>query len=228
MKDDQKRWFLKWSYTDCHGTQECNQNHTDGWSCPFDYGNRMSHWYCHCWPLVVTVIYIGLFYVIIRENLIALYLLVQTTIYGIFYCAITLVLIGALSIISLYYYILLFDQINKQVEWICNESKHRVSLAHQNSLIHLIKKHNSIAYLLYLIHFIIRTLVTFITLITLITLILVFFITLALMQIIPLNLYLKTDNVYMRIIYLIYLLTWLWIYNCLFSFSSNFSCSWTI
>ena len=148
-----------------------------------------------CIPLIVTIIYVVSFYVIIRANLMILYLLVPMIIYGIFYCAITLVVFGILSIISLYYYILLFDQINRQIQWICNKSKHRVSLANLNRLIRLIKKHNSIAYLLYLNHFITRRLI------------LVFFITLALIQTIPLNLFLKTHNVYMKIFYLIYLFT---------------------
>ena len=148
-----------------------------------------------CVPLIVTIIYITSFYIMIRANLMTIYLLVLVLIYGVFYCAIVLVVSGVLSIISLYYYILLFDQINKQIQWICNKSKHRVSLVNQNRLIRLIKKHDSIAYLLYLNHFITRRVI------------LVFFIALALIQIIPLNLYLKTDNVYMRIVYLIYLFT---------------------
>ena len=146
-------------------------------------------------PLVVVMIISFGSYIVLRANLFTLYLLTPFCIYAIFYCATTIALAGCSSIIALYYYILLFDQINKQIKWIYIHSDYNVSLANQNQIMRLIKKHNSIAYRLYLNHFITRKLI------------LVFFITLALIQIIPLNLLLKTHSIYMRIGYLIYLFT---------------------
>ena len=148
-----------------------------------------------CIPLVVIVGFIITFYVVIKANLILYYLFVPLVIYIVFYCAITLAIVGVAAIIILYYYILLFDQINARIQLICNQSEYRISTNNLKRLIRLIYKHNSIADLLHQNNFLTRRLLV------------VFFIILALMQIIPLNLLLKTHVLYMKILYLSFLFT---------------------
>ena len=145
-----------------------------------------------CVPLIVLLIFAIHLYSLIRTQLITLYLLIPVAIYSLYYGSATLSLMGSLSIISLYYFTLLFGQIDNRIKRINDQSKQYVSLANQKRLIQLINRHNSIANLIYQNNFITRRLL------------LVFFFTLALMQTIPLNLLLKTHNLYYRMFYLIY------------------------
>lgn len=146
-----------------------------------------------CVPLLVIVVYMITFYVAIKANLILYYLFVPLVMYTTFYCAITMAFFGMVGIIILYYYILLFDQINVKTKLICKRSEYRISMINQKRLIRLIDKHNSIAVLIYQNNFFTRRILV------------VFFITLALAQIIPLNLFLKTHLLYMKILYINFL-----------------------
>ena len=100
---------------------------------------------------------------------------------------------GTIGFVSMYYFKLLFDQINEQIEVI---SKHEIiSLINRFRLIRLTKRHNSIAHSIHITNLMIRRTVC------------ALFIILSFLQIIPLNLFIECDFWFLQIFYLIYLFT---------------------
>lgn len=89
---------------------------------------------------------------------------------------------------------MLFNQINDLIKTIDKQSKWSISFINRFRLIRLTKKHDLIAKKLFSFNLIIRRTC------------LVFFICIALMQVIPLNIYLKSDNWFEKSIILIYII----------------------
>ena len=118
-------------------------------------------------------------------------------IYNILIVVTTLTLAGAISIVSIYYFKLLFDQINNQIKIIYKRSNLQgfIRFNDKKRLISMVKKHESISILVYKSNLMIRRCVS------------ILFINLAFMQIIPLNLLIETDVRLEQIMYLIYLFT---------------------
>ena len=104
---------------------------------------------------------------------------------------------GSICIFEFYYYKLLFDQINDQIEMIYQQTMNDkfILSKYQIRLIYLSEKHNSIGILVEENNLMLRRSCA------------VYFIVLACAQIIPLNLYLNTNIFFHKMFYLIYMMT---------------------
>ena len=138
-----------------------------------------------------------LLFTIISGKIVLQIIICPILIYNILIVIFTFTLAGAISIISIYYFKLLFDQINDQIEKMYKRSNLQgfIRFNDKKRLILMVKNHESISILVYKSNLMIRRCVC------------ILFITLAFMQIIPLNLFIETDVWYEQILYLIYLST---------------------
>lgn len=139
--------------------------------------------------LISVFIYLG-----IRTEKIALRLLVPMIIYLIVMVELTVSLITSLVVIVLYYYKLIFDQLTAQFEAIEKRSSNSISFMDELRLIRLVKQHKIRDEEIRQINLMLRRSVA------------VFWVTINLLQIIPLNLYLEDDNLVYQMIYLVYLI----------------------
>ena len=130
----------------------------------------------------------------IKSNNIAFQLLTPLSLYLVLMAASTLALMVSLGFLAIYYYKLLFDQINDQFKIIYKRSSKVVSLIDQMRLIKLIEMHDQRSQQIKQMNeFVRRTL-------------LLLFIFLALVQTIPLHLYMESDQFIYQIIFLVFLL----------------------
>ena len=127
------------------------------------------------------IISLIILYISIKSNRITLHILTPFLIYDGFLVAITLAFYFGQGILGLYYYFLLFSQINDQIHKIYQKSKWFLTSLDRNRIIGLFKEHNLFAIQVHEINFVIRRTL------------LAFYIILALVQVITLNIILKTD-----------------------------------
>ena len=120
-------------------------------------------------------------YISIKSNRITLHILTPFLIYDGFLVAITLAFYFGQGILGLYYYFLLFSQINDQIHKIYQKSRWFLTSLDRNRIISLFNEHNLLAIQVHEINFVIRSTL------------LAFYIILALIQVITLNIILKTD-----------------------------------
>ena len=113
-----------------------------------------------------------------------------TAFYSVLMVSSTIAVAIFVAFLSVYYYKLLFDQINHQFETIYKRSLNSVSLIDQMNLIWLVKKHNKIANKLNQFNLAIRRTIS------------VSFIAIALLQIVPLNMHFDSKLLFYKIIYL--------------------------
>ena len=146
-------------------------------------------------PTVASLLTLVVIYIAIKSNKLPFYLFTLLFIYLAFMVASTFMLVSSMAVITLYYFTLLFDQINNKIKGIYLRSNFSVTIKDQVNLLRLIREHDLRAQDVKRLNQIVSLTC------------LVFFIILALMQIIPLNLFLQTDVWYQQIIYLIYLIT---------------------
>lgn len=149
-------------------------------------------------PAIALSLILVVIYIAIRANKLPFYLFTLLFIYLAFMVASTFILLGSMAILTLYYFKLLFDQINDKIEAIYlnyTKSDKIITAKDQKRLFKLIKEHDLKAQD-------IKRLNQMVSLTCL-----VFFLVLSLMQIIPLNLFLQTHVWYQQIIYLIYLIS---------------------
>ena len=132
-------------------------------------------------------------YIIINANNLVLYLLFPLVLYWMSIMSSTVAIGFLLAFLVAYYYKLLFDQINDQIETIYKRSTNSLSIVCQLHLIKLIKKHQIITKQMYQLNiFICRTA-------------LIYFIVITLFQIIVLNLYFDSDSLFYKIAYIVLL-----------------------
>ena len=148
-----------------------------------------------CVPLICVSIIVIFTYIFIKSNKFLLQFLALFFIYNALMVASTIALLGSLAFMTLYYYKLLFDQINNKIEKIYKRSNSTIVVADQKRLLWLVKQHDLKGQQVNQLNIIFRRTN------------LVLFIVLALIQIIPLNLYLQTNVLFQKILYLIYLFT---------------------
>lgn len=140
-------------------------------------------------PCVVSVV----IYIIIHSKRFMLYFGLVFIIYGIFVVVSTISLIILIAFMTVYYYKLLFDQINEQIQLIERRSIDSVALIDQMRLLRLIQRHNCKARDLNgLSRMLSRSSI-------------VFFIAITFFQIVPLNMYIDSDSIFYKILYMIYL-----------------------
>ena len=159
---------------------------------------------------VVFVLSISLLhlYIAIKTNNLLLQLLFPVVIYGISIGTATVVLIFLISFLSAYYYKLMFDQINDQIETIYKRSINSLSTVYQLRLIKLVIKHDNIAKGMFqLIVLVRRSALLYIIVVTLV-------------QIIILNLYFDSDSLYYKTLYMFFLSA-----SLTFGFGFVFACS---
>ena len=131
-------------------------------------------------PLIsIFCILFSLFVAITSGNITFLTFLGPLIIYGVIICASSMSLSGTIGFVSMYYFKLLFDQINDQMESI--NKKEFITFMDRMRLIWLTKKHNLITISVNKTNLTIRKTVCAV------------FMMLSFMQIIPLNLYLESD-----------------------------------
>ena len=143
-------------------------------------------------PTLASSLTFVVIYIAIKSNKLSFYLFTLLFIYLAFMVALTFMLVSSMAVLTLYYFTLLFDQINNKIEEIYLRSNFSVTIKDQTNLLRLIEEHDLKAQDVKRLNQISLTC-------------LVFFIIMALMQIIPLNLLLQTDVWYQQIIYSIYL-----------------------
>ena len=148
-----------------------------------------------CIVLIGIIMFLIVGYVTIRANKIGFTIIFLVIIYGIIIIGSTLALGGSIVIISIYYFKLLFDQINLKFEIIYKRSHRFLRLTDRQNLIWLTKKHNSIRIMIDQTNLVISKCIC------------VLFIALAFMQIIPLNLLIETDVWFEKLFYLMFLFT---------------------
>ena len=142
-------------------------------------------------PFVFLFISWFYLYIAIKCKIILLQLLTPFVLYMIWLITSTAFLGASLAMRMIYYYILLFKQINIEMDIIYKEIKLFITMRSQKQLIWLTERHNLFALEMNRINLLIRRTV------------LGFFVVLSLGLIIPLNLYLKSNNEFEQIIYLI-------------------------
>lgn len=145
-------------------------------------------------PLFAILLTLVFIYLGIRTEKIALRLMVPMLIYLTVIVELTVSLVTSLFVIILYYYKLIFDQLTAQFEAIEKRSSNSISFMDQMRLIRLVKQHKTRNQEIHQINFIFRRSVA------------VFWVTVTLVQMIPLNLYLEDDNLVYQMIYLVYLI----------------------
>ena len=142
-------------------------------------------------PFVIVFLSLYYLYVAIMSNKIVLQLLTPFTFY-IYWLILSACSFSCTFCISfMYYYILLFRQINSQINLIYKHST--LSIRYQTQLIWLTEKHNFLAEQIWKINLILRRSI------------LGFFIVLTLALVITLNLYLKTNNQFEQFMFLSFL-----------------------
>lgn len=155
----------------------------------FDYAFRIGA------SLALTVISSVILYVAIRSGRLIIFILYPVFIYLIIFVVITICICAVLSVISLYYYILTFDQLNQQFESIEKRSFGRVSLMNQMKLIRLVKRHDKKAQELNMFNLMIRRTVG------------VYWVSIALLQMLPLHIFLEEDEVlFFQFFYFVYVI----------------------
>ena len=148
-----------------------------------------------CVPFIGVSVIVIFTYIFIRSNKLLLQFLTLFLIYNTLMVASTIALLGSIGLMALYYYKLLFDQINNKIEEICKRSKSTITVADQKRLLWLIKQHDLRGQQVNQLNILFRQTD------------LVLFVVLALLQIILLNLYLQANFIFQKILYLIYLFT---------------------
>ena len=133
---------------------------------------------------------LALLYVSINSSRITLHILTPFLIYVIWFATATYVFCIGTGISGLYYYLLVFSQINDQINMIYQKSKWFLTFLHRIRLNILINKHNLLAIQISEINFVIRRSL------------LAFYIGLALALVIALNIILKTDAWIEKTLYL--------------------------
>ena len=132
-------------------------------------------------------------YIVIHSNRYLLYLGLPFIIQAIFIVVSTLSLIILIAFMTVYYYKLLFDQINEQIRLIERRSMNSVGLIDQMRLLRLIERHNSFAHDLNRLSVMLRRSSV------------VYYIAMTMFQIVPLNMYIDSDSTFYSILYMIYL-----------------------
>ena len=135
-----------------------------------------------------------LLYITIESHRLMLFILYPVLIYFLISLSITNTLVTMISVVVLFYYKLTFDQLNDQFDSIEKRSFHSVSPLDQMRLIRLIKRHDEKAGQLYLFNLTVRRTIGWL------------YVALALCQMLPLNLYFEEENIFYKIMYIIYLL----------------------
>ena len=148
-----------------------------------------------CVPLICVSVVVIFTFILIKSDKLLLQFFTLLFIYNTLLVASTIALLGSIAFMTLYYYKLLFDQINGKMRKICKLSKSTIKVADQKRLLRLIKRHNLRGQQVNQLNILFRQTT------------LVLFIVLALLQIIPLNLYLQANVLFEKILYLIYLFT---------------------
>ena len=150
-------------------------------------------------------------YIAIKANNLLLQLLFPVLIYGISIGTATIILTFLISFLSAYYYKLMFDQINDQIETIYKRSINSLSIVYKLRLIRLVIKHDNIAKGMFqLIVLVRRSAVLYIIVLTL-------------AQIIALNLFFDSDTLYYKTVYIGGLFI-----SITFGFGFVFACSFQI
>ena len=144
-----------------------------------------------CLPFVFSFISLFYLYIAIMSNKIVLQLITPFVFYVVWLIISTAFLGASLATEMIYYYILLFKQINQEFSMIYQQTKLFISMTNQKKLVLLAEKHDNFAIEMNKINLMSRKTV------------LGFFIVLSLGLIIPLNLFLKSDNRFEQIIYFI-------------------------
>ena len=153
-----------------------------------------------------------IFYVAIRSGRLMVWILIPCLIYLNIIVITTIGLCCVISVILLYYYKLIFDQLNDQFESIVHRSLDSVSSIDQMRLIGLIKRHDQRANQLNLVNLMFRRTIA------------VFWVSITLMQMIPLNIFLEENQFLLyKFLYFVYIL-------CVFIFGFGVSVlfSWQI
>lgn len=145
--------------------------------------------------LALTVISSVILYVAIRSGRLTILILYPVLVYLTIFVVITICICAVLSVISSYYYILTFDQLNQQFESIEKRSSSSVSMMNQMKLIRLVKRHSQKAQELNMFNLMIRRTVG------------VYWVSIALLQMLPLNIFLEEDQVlFFKFFYFVYVI----------------------
>ena len=140
---------------------------------------------------VATLIYL---YIAIRSNKLLLIMLIPICSYSFVMSASTIGLIGLNLFLFLYYYKLIFDQINHQIQAIEKRSHKTVSFISQMRLLRLVKKHDLKAQEIKQINIMVHHSS------------LMFYVCLASLQTIPLHLFMESEVFIYQIIYVVHLI----------------------
>ena len=155
----------------------------------FDFGFKIGA------PLALAVISSVTLYVAIRSGRSAVFILCPVLVYLTTNVVTTISICAVLLVISLYYYMLRFDQLNQQFESIEKRSSSSVSVINQIKLIRLVKRHSQEAQELNMFNLMMRRTVG------------VYWVSIALLQMLPLNIFLEEDQVlFFKFFYFVYVI----------------------
>ena len=135
-----------------------------------------------CLPFVMGFAITYYSYVAIMCNRITFQLLTPLALFHIWLVASTVFLGATMGIGMFYYYILMFKQIDCQINEIYKQIDGFFTIKHKKKLMKLIKQHNLMALNVYKVNLIIRRSI------------LVFFVTYVILTILPLNLYIRSNS----------------------------------
>ena len=130
-------------------------------------------------PLITAFAYSYYLYIAFMSNRIIIYLVAPFALYCAWLILSGLIVGASIGIGIFYYYILIFKQINQQINLIKKKSKLFVTIRFRRILMRLIEQHNLIANQIITLNLVIRRTIS------------VFFIVFAIFLIIPLNVYIK-------------------------------------
>ena len=145
-------------------------------------------------PTTAIVIMGVIFYIAIRSGRLMIWILIPCFIYLITIVITTIALSAVISVILLYYYKLIFDQLNDEFESIVHRSFDSVSSMDQMRLILMVKRHDQRANQLNLVNLMTRRSIA------------LFWVSIALLQVIPLNIYLEEQLLFYKFFYFLYIL----------------------